>query len=132
MTSVQSLAVLGDAGDNPLAYWEDIDWDIREDVHNKELDHGSNQVYHDSLSQSVGETGAAFEAEIQRNPYSVVLWTLYLDSRKAASTNERFAIYERGVAVLPRSYKLWYRYLQVRNVAVEHVDLVEGMSSTTK
>lgn len=107
MTS--SLVVLGDVGDNPLAYWEEIEWDT--DKAWKCLDR--NQESSHSETSSPSETDAAFESEIQRNPYSVKLWILYLESRKMMSTAGRFSLYERSVKFLPRSYKLWYRYLQV-------------------
>lgn len=59
-----------------------------------------------------------FEFEVKRNPYCVKLWVLYLDSKKTATTEERHTLYERALAVLPRSYKLWYRYLQERITAI--------------
>lgn len=155
--SSSSLVVLGEAGDNPLAFWEQIQWDFddcgeQHQRHIKDVDHNNfasargniqNKVenyvkdeHGDTLSSSsnhsdnivstspsyIKENAAisscqfkipSFELEIERNPYSVTLWVLYLDAMKSASTKDRFVIYERAVKVLPRSYKLWYRYLKV-------------------
>lgn len=109
-----SLVVLGGIGDNPLAYWEEIDWDTDKAWRCLGSETRIDNIL-EELSSIQTEMDAAFESEIHRNPYSVKLWILYLDSRKAISTAGRFSIYERAIKVLPRSYKLWYRYLQVRS-----------------
>jgi pre-mRNA-splicing factor SYF1 len=59
-----------------------------------------------------------FEFEFQRNPFRVKLWISYLDCNKCSPKKDRFMMYERALAVLPRSYKLWYRYLQERIAGV--------------
>lgn len=106
--SSSSLAILGDVGDNPLAYWDEITWETEEQL-DKEEERDEGTAFAD-------HSDAAYESEIQRCPYSVPLWSMYLASRKKSSSRVRFAIYERAVKVLPRSYKLWYRYLQVSGI----------------
>ncbi|KAJ0411750.1 hypothetical protein ATCC90586_006709 [Pythium insidiosum] len=51
------------------------------------------------------------EEEVSRNPYSVHAWLHYLAAAKDSPRSTRYALYERAVAALPRSYKLWKLYL---------------------
>jgi pre-mRNA-splicing factor SYF1 len=60
---------------------------------------------------------AAFEEDVLRNPYSVKSWLHYIDfygGDVRQSASQRFKLYERALALLPRSYKLWFRYLAER------------------
>ncbi|DAZ95273.1 TPA: hypothetical protein N0F65_007763 [Lagenidium giganteum] len=54
---------------------------------------------------------AEFDDEVARNPYSIHAWLNYLRAAQDAPLRVRAAIYERAVHALPRSYKLWQRYL---------------------
>lgn len=46
-----------------------------------------------------------------RDPYSIHAWVNYLKDADALAAQKRYAIYERGIQLLPRSYKLWKQYL---------------------
>ena len=52
-----------------------------------------------------------FEDELTRNPYSVKTWWAYAHSKKDQLPILRFAVYERALSYVPRSYKLWHAYL---------------------
>jgi pre-mRNA-splicing factor SYF1 len=67
-----------------------------------------------------------FEEEIARNPYSVKLWLSYLAFKQGSTPGSRYMIYERALKDLPRSYKIWYAYLQ------ERLQRVESKSATSK
>lgn len=56
------------------------------------------------------------EAEIERNPYGIRGWVLAAKARPNFSA--RRVVYERAVRFLPRSYKLWWMYLQEYETAV--------------
>lgn len=56
-----------------------------------------------------------FEDEVRRNPNSVRTWWNYAHSKvDEASPLDRFTVYERALAYLPRSFKLWHAYLEDR------------------
>lgn len=78
--------------------------------------------------------GALFEheEEVARDPYSVNAWTSYLKgAADVLPPQKRYTIYERGIHVLPRSYKLWKAYLdeyyetQVRGKRVDALEYVQ-------
>lgn len=50
-----------------------------------------------------------YEDAIARAPFAVAAWTAYLAATPAGAA--RFALYERALQALPRSYKLWKQYL---------------------
>ncbi|KAG6972991.1 hypothetical protein JG688_00003719 [Phytophthora aleatoria] len=52
-----------------------------------------------------------YEEEATRQPFAVQTWTSYLRALSDAPLTDRCKIYERGLQSLPRSYKLWKRYL---------------------
>ena len=56
-------------------------------------------------------TDAYFENEVTRNPHHMKTWFQFVDSKRDASPVIRFAIYERALKHLPRSYKIWKAYL---------------------
>ena len=56
--------------------------------------------------------GARFEQELKRNPYNLKTWYAYLAALKESSFGERRLVYERALRLVPRSYKLWARYLE--------------------
>lgn len=64
-----------------------------------------------------------FEDEIQRNPYQLQTWTRYLSHKSNADHKVRFSIYERSLQYLPRSYKLWWGYIQERLKRVEKISI---------
>ncbi len=61
---------------------------------------------------SAASTADVFEAELSRNPYSLHTWLGYLASCGAHPARARLALYDRAVAHLPGSYKLWMAYVQ--------------------
>ncbi|KAG6620112.1 pre-mRNA-splicing factor SYF1-like protein [Phytophthora cinnamomi] len=52
-----------------------------------------------------------FEEEATRQPFAVQSWTSYIRALSDAPSAARYAVFERGVHALPRSYKLWKLYL---------------------
>jgi hypothetical protein len=72
------------------------------------------------LDQSITTLDAQFEEEIKRNPYRVSTWWAYAHSKADQLAVLRFAVYERALSLLPRSYKLWHAYLQERTVHVKN------------
>uniref|UniRef100_K3WEH0 Suppressor of forked domain-containing protein n=1 Tax=Globisporangium ultimum (strain ATCC 200006 / CBS 805.95 / DAOM BR144) TaxID=431595 RepID=K3WEH0_GLOUD len=76
------------------------------------------------------DDGAFFEheEEVARNPHSIHAWVNYLKEADTLAAPKRFALYERGVVALPRSYKLWKQYLdeyyetQVRGKRIDAVE----------
>mmetsp|Transcript_27913 Transcript_27913/g.86345 ORF Transcript_27913/g.86345 Transcript_27913/m.86345 type:complete len:928 (+) Transcript_27913:155-2938(+) len=62
--------------------------------------------------------GARYEPELARNPYQLKTWIAYLKASEEAPFAERRLVYERAVRLLPRSYKLWRRYLEEAEDAV--------------
>ena len=69
---------------------------------------------------------AYFENEVTRNPYHLKTWFQFIASKREASTVTRYAIYERALKKLPRSYKLWKAYLS------EVSDRLKGKSISDK
>lgn len=59
----------------------------------------------------------AYEEDVARHGYFVKTWLRYLSFKSAAPAPVRYVIYERAVAALPRSYKLWRAYLDERVAA---------------
>lgn len=55
-----------------------------------------------------------YEEEVLRDPFTLKKWLFYLDALKYAPPKVKFSVYERAVAALPRSYKLWTMYLRER------------------
>ena len=52
-----------------------------------------------------------YEEEAVRQPFAVQTWTSYLSALSDGPVDARYAVYERGLHALPRSYKLWKMYL---------------------
>lgn len=80
-----------------------------------------------NLVKNISVIDVQYEEEILRNAYSVKHWLRYIDYKSTASSKELNIIYERALNELPRSYKLWYRYLktrtqQVRNKSIEDIE----------
>lgn len=71
------------------------------------------------FSQPLASVDFQFEDEIKRNPYNVRMWWAYAHSKTDQLPVLRFAVYERGLSFLPRSFKLWHAYLQDRE---KHLD----------
>jgi pre-mRNA-splicing factor SYF1 len=57
---------------------------------------------------------ASYEEDIRRNPFSLNNWRYYLVFKSDAPRRVRYAIYDRALSHLPRSYKLWVQYLEER------------------
>lgn len=50
-----------------------------------------------------------YEEELLRNPYSLKMWTRYIEARKGIAAKRRYILYERAVKALPGSYKVTVR-----------------------
>jgi pre-mRNA-splicing factor SYF1 len=73
-----------------------------------------------------------FEADLAREPYSVPLWLSYASSLATPATaRARFLVYERALARVPGSYKLWRRYLadRTRFAAAQQSDAERARSA---
>jgi hypothetical protein len=55
------------------------------------------------------EDDSVFESDLMASPYSVRVWYNYTSSK--ADERARLPLYERALALLPGSYKLWNAYL---------------------
>ncbi|KAF2395661.1 pre-mRNA-splicing factor syf1 [Trichodelitschia bisporula] len=63
----------------------------------------------------VSDSDAVYETEVARNPGSVKPWVDYANyKRRYGSVLEQAFVLERAVTSLPRSYKLWKAYLELR------------------
>lgn len=62
-----------------------------------------------------------YEEDVLRNPYSVKHWLRYLEFKADAAPYARNILYERALAELPRSYKLWRAYLTERRQQLRNV-----------
>ncbi|KNC48691.1 uncharacterized protein AMSG_00468 [Thecamonas trahens ATCC 50062] len=60
------------------------------------------------------EGDVAFEEDVVTEPYSLRAWLRYLKHKRSAAAEARDALYERALAALPGSYKMWRRYLTER------------------
>mmetsp|Transcript_7686 Transcript_7686/g.23262 ORF Transcript_7686/g.23262 Transcript_7686/m.23262 type:complete len:918 (+) Transcript_7686:163-2916(+) len=56
----------------------------------------------------------AHEEDVIRRPYVLKAWLSYLQALEKFAPRKRFLIFERALAALPGSYKLWYAYLEER------------------
>jgi pre-mRNA-splicing factor SYF1 len=59
------------------------------------------------------------EEEVSRNPYYLKGWLNYLKLKEGARPVERYILFERALINLPRSYKLWYLYLNELKVRLK-------------
>ena len=64
-----------------------------------------------AMAAAITEDALVFEEELQRNPFCLKTWVSYVEAQKAAPGAARLVLYERAVAQLPGSYKLWHAYL---------------------
>jgi len=55
-----------------------------------------------------------YEEHLLRDPFSLSAWLNYLDYAGEAPLATRWQLYERAVARLPGSYKLWMKYMKER------------------
>jgi pre-mRNA-splicing factor SYF1 len=55
-----------------------------------------------------------YEEDILRNPFQVKNWMRYLLHKQTGSYKAQCYLYERAVKEVPRSYKLWIKYLEFR------------------
>ena len=62
-----------------------------------------------ALASALSDADAAFELELQANPFALNVWRAFLDTQRAPRA--RLSLYERALAHLPGSYKLWRAYL---------------------
>ncbi len=47
-----------------------------------------------------------YEEELLRNPYSLKMWSRYIEARRSIAANRRYILYERALRALPGSYKV--------------------------
>ncbi|KAI9665469.1 MAG: pre-mRNA-splicing factor syf1 [Alyxoria varia] len=67
----------------------------------------------------ISQNDLIYEQEVLRNPGSVKPWLDYISfKRQYGSTLEQAFVFERACTILPRSYKLWKAYLELR---VQHL-----------
>ena len=83
-----------------------------------------------SLNLALNES---YERELRQNPLQIRIWLAYIDSLKSTSgsaskagsassdltstsqiRSARFLLYERALKHVPRSYKVWKKYLNER------------------
>ncbi|KAL7270123.1 pre-mRNA-splicing factor syf1 [Rhizina undulata] len=71
----------------------------------------------------ISEEDSYYEQEILRDPYTGMKpWLRYIEHKmKTGSMQEQVFVFERACKALPRSYKLWKMYLDLR---VKHVSLL--------
>jgi pre-mRNA-splicing factor SYF1 len=63
----------------------------------------------------IAEHDVVYEQELIKNPYNLKAWLDYSNfQRQNGSTLEQAFVLERAVTLLPRSYKLWKLYLELR------------------
>ncbi|KAL5385715.1 pre-mRNA-splicing factor syf1 [Paraphaeosphaeria sporulosa] len=68
----------------------------------------------------INDQDVAYEQDIQRNPGSVKPWLDYYGFKKSrGSLLEQAFVLERACTTLPRSYKLWKLYLELRTKHLE-------------
>ena len=83
-----------------------------------------NLVNMSQTSESVKEIlinrhNLQYEDELSRNPYHLKAWLKYLEYQRNAPVTDRYMLYERALKFLPRSYKLWFAYLNLRTSRLE-------------
>lgn len=61
------------------------------------------------MASALSDADATFELELQANPFALNVWLAFLDTQRAPRA--RLSLYERALAHLPGSYKLWRTYL---------------------
>lgn len=64
----------------------------------------------------------AAEERLARNPYSLKEWITLLSAISPSDLSKRFATFERALAHLPRSYKIWNMYLSERKLILKYID----------
>lgn len=80
------------------------------------------------LSQLAGVLNSAYEEELKLDAFRPKIWLSYIDSAvnpKTHSLHLKWMMYERALRMLPRSYKIWRKYLEERRKALERNDYVE-------
>lgn len=70
----------------------------------------------------ISSSELAHEEDVLRRPFVVKAWLGYLQALEKAPLKRRFLVYERALAALPGSYKLWHAYLKelLQYVAKKH------------
>ncbi len=54
------------------------------------------------------------ESDVINNPYRLKSWITYVSYLDNFDPYQKFKVYERALKYLPRSYKLWFSYLNER------------------
>jgi pre-mRNA-splicing factor SYF1 len=71
----------------------------------------ANDMMESDFGNAINE---AYELELARDPIQVRIWLAYIDTLGKARDRVRYLMYERAVKAIPRSYKIWRKYLQER------------------
>ncbi|EIE82685.1 hypothetical protein RO3G_07390 [Rhizopus delemar RA 99-880] len=66
-----------------------------------------------------------YEEELLRNPFSLHSWLKYIDYKRNGSFEELCSVFERAIQELPRSYKLWKQYLDIRREKLKGLNAVK-------
>ncbi|KAJ2794014.1 pre-mRNA-splicing factor syf1, partial [Coemansia helicoidea] len=66
------------------------------------------------MELDIGEEDLRFEEEVLQAPYRLKGWLRYIEHRREGPARALTIVYERAVAKLPGSYKLWNGYLRHR------------------
>ncbi len=74
--------------------------------------------------QPLASLDMQFEDELIRNPFSVRTWWAYAHSKTDQLPVLRFAVYERALSYLPRSFKLWHAYLLDRTEHLKQTPII--------
>lgn len=78
----------------------------------------------DSISYLISFDDVIYEQDILRDPASVKSWLRYVDYKQQHGTSllEQAFVLERACTHLPRSYKLWKMYLEIRTKHLRNVN----------
>lgn len=81
----------------------------------------------------ISENDLIYEQDLLRNPGSIKPWLEYANyKRQHGSLLEQAFVLERACTILPRSYKLWKRYLDLRIVHLKGVSPARHASQYAK
>lgn len=78
----------------------------------------------DRNSYLISSDDVVYEQDILRDPGSIKPWLRYIDSKQKHGTSllEQAFVMERACTHLPRSYKLWKMYLEIRTKHLRNVN----------
>lgn len=65
-----------------------------------------------------------FEVELKQDPHRPKIWLAYIEKIPLSNRKPRWLMYERSLKVLPRSYKIWRRYLNERREQIGKLEYI--------